>query len=395
MESMVASLNQEATYQNIHHFLHSASWDHQKVLDKIAVDFVENCNNGAPISLIIDEKACAKKGNKSAAVARQYCGNLGKVENCQVGVFSALFNGKQVGTINVKLYLPQSWTDDVERCKKAYIPVNEQGLVPYKTKIDLALELIKEATELKIPFDWVNFDGFYGRDMDLLSSLMKDQIDFVADIPSNLLVSLTAFSLEVPPKKGKRGPTPKLLRPTVELIKVAQIAQQATRQDWQEIEFRKGYANQPLKADFIQKHIWVCNQQKDEILSLILLIRKDIDGKLKYSLIGSKKQLSIKECAFRQSNRYFIERCFQDQNQNLGMGDYQTRSYVAYLRHMTLIAMAMQYVNQKRIDNREDLPNISVADVVKLIVCSLSIQPKPYDTLLQKLIQKYPNKPPS
>src|ERR1035437_1682823 len=119
------------------------------------------------VALIIDESGEEKKGDKSVGVGHQYCGNLGKTCNSQVAVFGALASDNMVSIIDTRLYLPKSWTDDPERCKNAHIP--EQEIV-FKTKTELALEIIIAQRAMGIRFDWINADGLYGHDSKLLRS---------------------------------------------------------------------------------------------------------------------------------------------------------------------------------------------------------------------------------
>jgi SRSO17 transposase len=201
LQAIAESLG-KSDYQALQHFISNSVWDWTLIEDEVARQFyklVERVGSLANLCLIIDESGIAKKGRESAGVAHQYCGSTGKNDNCQVGVFAALCCGTLVSIIKSKLYLPKCWTSDKKRMEKAGVP-NEHR--PYKSKIEMTLEMILDVkNRLKIPFQWVVFDAFYGRDLDLLGKLHKRAITFVAQIPSSHHVFLKDFSLKVPKPK--------------------------------------------------------------------------------------------------------------------------------------------------------------------------------------------------
>ena len=112
-------------YQSQQQFLSDSPWDHRPLMNRVAQE-VSSVLGGANTALLIDESGFAKKGSKSAGVDRQWNGRLGKVDNCQVGVFAALSNGATCGLIDAQLYLPESWTDDPQRCSEATLEVHKQ-----------------------------------------------------------------------------------------------------------------------------------------------------------------------------------------------------------------------------------------------------------------------------
>jgi SRSO17 transposase len=118
--------------------------------------------------LLIDESSHRKKGTKSVGVARQYCGTIGKVDNCQVAVYAGLSKENFYGLVDAALFLPEEWTGDKSRCRKAGIPGECQV---HKTKPELALEIVKRQKANGIKFDWVGGDGLYGNAPALLGGL--------------------------------------------------------------------------------------------------------------------------------------------------------------------------------------------------------------------------------
>jgi SRSO17 transposase len=135
---------------------------------------------------IIDESSMQKKGRASAGVKRQYCGSLGKVENCQLGVFLAYATPTQTCLIGRNLYLPkEDWCENAERCDKADIPLNKRI---FKTKAQLALELVDQAIENQVTFSFVHMDAHYGEQPWLLDALQDRRVTYYADIAKNTRV---------------------------------------------------------------------------------------------------------------------------------------------------------------------------------------------------------------
>lgn len=130
----------ESDYYQIQHFISESPWDAQKVMDEVAKETSRLFAEYENVCLYFDDSAHTKKGNKSVGVGRQYSGQLGKVDNCQVAVYAALSAGSHYSLIDTRLFLPKEWTDDNKRCEKAGIPKEHRR---YKTKLDLALEMLK------------------------------------------------------------------------------------------------------------------------------------------------------------------------------------------------------------------------------------------------------------
>jgi len=127
--------------QSLQQFLSDSPWDYQAVMNQVAED-TNVILGGKDSALLIDESSIVKKGNHSVGGSRQWCGRLGKVDDCQVGVFSALSKGSDVCLIDSELYLPKNWIESIERCDKARVPIEKRKLI---SKLDIALTLVKRA----------------------------------------------------------------------------------------------------------------------------------------------------------------------------------------------------------------------------------------------------------
>ena len=151
----------EADHQALQHMLSESAWAEQAVLDQVAQNANRLLGDRADCSLIVDESGFPKKGRHSVGVGRQWCGQLGQVENCQVGVFAALDRRTKATLIDERLFPPEAWTQDPKRCQAARIPATHRD---FKRKHDLALEMIAHARRQGTGFAWVGFDGFHGND---------------------------------------------------------------------------------------------------------------------------------------------------------------------------------------------------------------------------------------
>jgi len=177
-------------------------WDAQTGFDSVAMDTSKVFEAFDQVALLIDESSHCKKGEYSVGVARQYCGNIGKVDNCQVAVYGALSAETHYGIIDTALYLPESWTSSPERCMAAGIPEEHRE---YKTKIDLALEIVSHQVEIGTRFDYVGADGLYGNSYWFQTELNKLGVLFVLDVHRDQHVYTKAPTIFYPKKKGLEG----------------------------------------------------------------------------------------------------------------------------------------------------------------------------------------------
>ena len=141
----------------IHRMLNRIEWDADEVLDDVRQYVVDNLGDPDAV-LVVDDTGFLKKGTRSAGVQRQYSGTAGRTENCQVGVFLAYATDRGRTLIDRRLYLPTSWTDDRERCRRAGI----EDEVAFETKVAMAKAMVRRAITDKIPFRWVTADAAYG-----------------------------------------------------------------------------------------------------------------------------------------------------------------------------------------------------------------------------------------
>lgn len=314
-----AGFHPSAHSQALNHFLTDSTfdfWDWQYEMGKVAFQRLKgNCGNQA-ISLVIDESSFLKKGSYSCGVARQYAGTVGKVDNCQVGVFAALTNGAHHCLVQSRLHLPSEWIDNEERLDKARVPEYART---YASKIEICKEMVFNIKGQGIHFEWVNFDSFYGRDQKMLAEFNQAGICFVADIPSNTLV--------LERKEGTQQ----------------RVDEMASHWQLQDLTLRR-VAGGDLKTQAVMKKVWIKSGGATPTwISLWLLVRKDAQGKMHY-VLSNYKGNNLQKLAQMHGRRYWIEKSFREAKDSLGMDQYQIRTYPGWHRWMGLIMMAMLFI---------------------------------------------------
>ena len=368
IERMVEEVS-GSEYESLQHFISNSPWDSEGLMLELAKNVSRKLRSCGKIGCTVDEKAHLKKGTKSVGVARQYAGTSGKVDNCQVAVYLSLSAGKYAALSNFRLYLPKEWTDDKKRCQKAGIP--KQDIV-FKTKQQLALDMIREHLDHGVQFDYVNGDGLYGNGFEFSKGLQSFGVNYVLDIHCDQPIYTQEPVIFVPmAEEGKRGRKPTLPKSDILPTTVEHYAKSLRKSQYKEVRIRpttKGW----LTALIHVNTVWVWDKKSGDghAIEQTLVIRKPLDkkDKTKYSLSNIPvDEQSVEEFAFMQAQRFWIERCFRDNSHDLGMSDYQVRTYKGFLNHMTLTCVALEWVLTERLENASNIPLLSVNDVRILI----------------------------
>jgi len=387
MERMVEKVA-NADYQAMQQFITDSPWDASGVFDQVALDANDRLPRHGNRRLAIDESAFAKKGGDSAGVARQWNGRLGKVDNCQVGVFASFGADGQDVLVNAKLYVPEEWAKDPARCKKAKIPAADQECVP---KHVMALHMVKHARELGLEFDWVAADGGYGRIPAFLRGLAEMGETFMVDVHSDQRVYLEPPRPHAPPAPH-RGRPPSRLISDVQPVEVRALVASAPKDAWQTVRVRdttKGW----LETRFLRLQTWLWDGQEADVRELTLVIREDqnADGspRLKYSLSNAVANTPLERLALMQGERFWIEDTFHNGKGSLGMADYQTRKWRSWHHHMALVAMALQFMMEERQTLSEMEPLVSCNDIVEFLEWMLPKQAASLDDLVGQMLKRH------
>lgn len=372
-------------YQSQHHFISESSWSAHGLMRTIGINANKLLGDPAQQCLSIDESSNAKAGKHSVGVSRQHNGNLGKVDNCQTGVYASLCSGNTVGIINARLFLPKEWIDDSQRCKKAGIPKE----VVFKTKPELALDMIKETKAAGIEFGWINADGLYGQSYEFCKSIEDMGLNFVVDVHKNQPLYINEPLPALPVSKVMGRPL-KRLKCDDKAVTAEQYCALLSDKDFELVKIRPGTKGW-IMGLIHKAEVWVWNGKDAKARKRTLLIRKNIsDSDIKYCLsnIGAEKE-THQRFAFMQAQRHWIERAFEDGKGELGMADMQVRKYTAWYHHQALVMLAMQYVNEQKIARKKDIPLLSLRDVRLQTIAFLKNDGVLLETEIEQMLKRH------
>jgi SRSO17 transposase len=317
------------------HLLGRAHWDAEAVRDAHCQEVLAGLGQEDAV-LAIDETGVIKKGDKSAGVARQYCGASGKIDNCQVGVFLSWQTAKGHALIDRALYLPQEWTDDPARCAKAGIP---EG-VTFATKPELARRLVERALDAGARPAWVVADAVYGADSKLRFFLEERQQPYVVAVASNqcVWVGLTQYRVktlaaqEVPAKAWRQ-------------LTVGAGAKGPRRFEWAALPINHPYDPQRWQR-------WVLFRRSCDD-------PEDVAFYLAFGPAGTRLEVLARVAG----RRWAIEEAFAQGKGEVGLDQYEVRSWVGWHRHMTLamVALALLVLTRARLFARPASPGPTMA----------------------------------
>jgi SRSO17 transposase len=319
--------------QGIQKFIGQAPWDHKPLISELARQVGQRLGQPAGV-LVFDPSAFVKQGRKSVGVQRQWCGRLGKVENCQVGVYLGYVSRQGQALVDFRLYLPKQWAKDKERRKEAGVP----GEIRFATRHELALQMLDEQGSL-LPHRWVAGDDEMGRSSWFRQQLRQRGERYLLAVPSNTLVrDLVAAD---PPYSGhgRRRKAP-LVR--------ADVWREALPEDaWETIEVRDGE-----KGPLVTQVAWTLVQAKTEgkascvAESLLVFREQQGDGSWKHDYLLSNEIASDppEEMAWVYKAEHRIEESIKTAKSEAGLADYQVRTWEGWHHHQCLSLLAAWFL---------------------------------------------------
>jgi SRSO17 transposase len=351
MAARLAPDNVGRVHQSLHHVVADAPWSAEAVLAAVRSYTLTALRKKRPIQAwIVDDTGFPKKGKHSVGVARQYCGQVGKQENCRVAVSLSVSTNTASLPIAWRLYLPHEWADDRARRKRTGIP--EQ--VQFATKTAIALEQIRVAVEQQVPLAPVLADAAYGTDRQFREAISKLGLPYVLGIQSSISVGKPGEAPLPKPERKATGRPPKLLRRdrNHQPVAVRQLALSLPASAWQTITWRQG-AKQSLRSRFAVVRVRSAHRDSwrgEPFPEEWLLIEwpKGEAEPTKYWLSTLPVHTKLHDLVRLAKHRWIIERDYQELKQELGLGHFEGRGWRGFHHHATLCNAAYGFLVAER-----------------------------------------------
>lgn len=343
MEAMWARLSDPGTYQAFQHFITHAPWQANVLWKRLRAVVPERTG-----VLILDGTSFPKQGTASVGVARQYCGALGKIANCQVAVTAALWTGARAWLVGAQLYLPEAWLTPAQRTR-AHIPDGVQ----FEPKWELALTLWRQVRAAGFEITAVVGDAEFGDNATLRRTFHRANMPYALGVSSDLKVFVGTPALTAPtPLTGKGRPrTRHHLPPDTHTIEArAWAATQAPRR-WRLVSWRNG-TNPPWRARFCATrvtpaHDWRARRLAPEVW---LLCERDLGPtpRTKYYLVNLPPTASLRTVVRLAHQRWAIEQQYQELKDEIGLDHFEGRTLPGWERHVVLTAIAHSFLQSER-----------------------------------------------
>ena len=320
--------------KTIQHFLGESAWDHEPLIDELVRQVAAEIGEADGV-LVIDPSAHKKKGNGSVGVKPQWNGRLGKIDNCQVGIYLAYASRKEHALVDERLFLPEDWADDEERRGKCGVPED----VRFRTRHELALQMLR-AHRKRLPHAWVTGDDEMGRAARFRASLRTMRETYLLAVPSNTKVR--DLEGRAPAWSGVGRP-PKC--PHEQARKW--VARQPAKA-WTEIEVRLGEKG-PIVVECLKRRVHaLAGDRRNGPEELLFVTRERVGDKMKldYFLSNAKPETPLTELARVAKAEHRVEECFQRAKGEAGLSDYEVRTWRGWHHHHVLAFLAMWFLTR-------------------------------------------------
>jgi SRSO17 transposase len=319
----------EATPYAMQYLLDRARWQSDHLRDEVRGYVCEKLADPRAV-LVIDETGFLKKGTKSVGVQRQYSGTAGRIENCQLGVFLSYASSKGHTLLDRELYLPKSWTQNPARCREADVPAE----VEFATKPELAARMLWRTLDAGVPAAWVTGDTVYGSHRPLRAGLEARQQAYALAVTCQEQVEVA----------GKQQ-------------RVDQLAQEVASQAWQRLSAGAG-SKGPRLYDWVRLPL---SNAVSVGWERWLVIRRSIPvgaepADLAYVLVFAQKGTTLQEMVQVIGARWTVEQCFEVGKGEVGLDEYEVRSWQGWYRHITLCMLAQAFLTVLRAESTGKAP---------------------------------------
>jgi SRSO17 transposase len=354
IEPMAARLNPrhvQATRQSLHHLVAKAPWSDQSLLDHVREQVLPTMQkHGEVVAWIVDDTGFPKKGRHSVGVARQYCGQVGKQENCRVAVNLSVATWNSSLPIAFRLYLPKDWTEDTERREKSEVPEE----VEFQTKPEIALDQIRAAVEADVRRGVVLADAAYGLHTEFRDALTELKLEYVVGVQSSLTVWEPGKQPLPAKPRGKMGRPPRLLQRTAEHhpVSVKQLATSLPSSAFKEVTWREG-TDRKLRSRFAAVRVRPGHRDYEKAEPhteqwLLIEWPRSESEPTQYWISTLPPNTPPKALVKIAKQRWIIERDYQELKQELGLGHFEGRNWRGFHHHATLCIAAYGFLVAER-----------------------------------------------
>jgi len=341
--------------RNLQEFLSHYKWDEDRTRNRLQQIVVRD-HSGRHSVGVIDETSDVKRGDKTPGVKRQWCGTVGKTENCIVTVHLAYAAGDFHCLLDGDLFLPEDWSKDRTRCRVAGIPDD----VVYRPKWKIALELLDRAEDNGVTFDWLVFDEGYGGKPEFLRELQGRTRCFVGEVPKTFTGWIHEPRVTDRPfrrAKGRGRKTPRLVagsRPAISVENMLKYSPELRDQAWVRYRVKDGEKG-PMVWEVKHVRMTVKDERGLPGMRLHLIVaRNALDPtEIKFFVSNAPLETSVQTLLLVAFSRWRIERCFEDQKQEVGLDQWEGRHWLGLKRHLILTSVSYLFLARVRERLRE------------------------------------------
>jgi SRSO17 transposase len=336
--------------QAMQQFISQGAWDDERILEHHQLLVAQTLGDRASGVLILDGCDFPKQGKHSVGVARQWCGALGKVANCQASVVAAYASERGYTLVDRRLFLPQAWFDEAHRQLRTKCGVPDD--LVFQSHSELAWTIVQSLQARQVlPFDWVLCDEGFGKDPVMLDRLDAAKLLYLAEVPHSTRVWLRRPATLVPPPTGRKGRPPskeRLASDAPPALRVDAIAAQVAPQEWQLYQIKEG-AKGPMVAEFAFLRVVVVREEMPGAETWLVL-RRGLDqrGELKTYLSNAPATTARTTLVVKSGMRWPVEAGIEESKGECGLDHYEVRGWVGWHHHTALTFLAHHFLVRQR-----------------------------------------------
>jgi SRSO17 transposase len=336
--------------RTLQEFLSQHKWDENRMRTRLQQLVVSN--HAGPNSIgIIDETSDVKKGDKTPGVQRQWCGKIGKKENCLVTVHLGYATGDFHCLLDGDLFLPESWAKDRQRCREAGIPDE----VDYRPKWQIALDLFDRSRDNGVTFDWLSFDEGYGAKPLFLQGLDDRDQPFVGEVPTTFTGWVHPPRVTDRPFRRHRGrgrKTPRIVSGSPKASSVKNLLKHSPTfrdQPWTQYHIKDGQKG-PIVWEAKHARITIKDEEDLPGIELHLIVARNVldTDEVKFFVSNATPETEVSTMLLVAFSRWRVERCFRDQKQEVGLDQWEGRRWLGLQRHLVLTCVSYFFLARVR-----------------------------------------------